>query len=287
MGFLTFGLARGARLVTMPRFDLEQYLKLVAEHRPEILHVVPPILLGLAKYPGDLKLPGVRAALSGAAPLSAELAAEFTGRTGVVVFQVYGMTEVSGASHLGSYEPATNKPGSIGGLIGNADARIVSPETGLDAEQGEIWVRGPWVMRGYFEDPEATTQTIDADGWLHTGDIGHVDADGDFWIVDRVKELIKYKGLQVAPAELEAVLLQHPSVADCAVYPKQDVEAGEIPKAAVVLKTGAAATGEELIQFVAARVGPQKKVREIRFVPAIPKSASGKILRRVLVAEES
>jgi len=285
MGFLTFGLARGARLVTMPRFDLEQYLKLVAEHRPEILHVVPPILLGLAKYPGDLKLPGVRAALSGAAPLSAELAAEFTARTGVVVFQVYGMTEVSGASHLGSYEPATNKPGSIGGLIGNAEARIVA-EDGSDAEQGEIWVRGPWVMRGYFEDPEATAQTIDADGWLHTGDIGHVDANGDFWIVDRVKELIKYKGLQVAPAELEAVLLQHPAVADCAVYPKQDTEAGEIPKAAVVLKAGAAATGDELMQFVGARVGPQKRIREIRFVPAIPKSASGKILRRVLVAEE-
>lgn len=287
MAFLTFGLARGAKLVTLPRFDLEQYVKLVQEHQPPVLHVVPPILLGLAKRPGELALPGVRAALAGAAPLSAELAAEFTSRSGVAVYQVYGMTEVSGATHLGSLEPARNKPGSIGGLIGSAEARIVSTETGEDAERGEIWVRGPFVMKGYFENAEATDETIDREGWLHTGDLGYVDAEGDFWIVDRVKELIKYKGLQVAPAELEAVLLQHPAVADCAVYPKPDAEAGEIPKAAVVLKAGASATAEELIQFVAARVSPQKRVREVAFVPAIPKSASGKILRRMLVAQEA
>jgi 4-coumarate--CoA ligase len=141
-------------------------------------------------------------------------------------------------------------------------------------------------MKGYFENPDATAATIDRDGWLHTGDIGYVDGDGDFWVVDRVKELIKYKGLQVAPAELEAVLLQHPLVADCAVYPLADVEAGEIPKAAVVLKRDAKISAEELMQFVAGRVSPQKRVRALRFVDAIPKSASGKILRRVLVAQE-
>jgi len=286
MAFLTFGLARGAKIVCMPRFDLEQYIALVREHEVPVLHVVPPILLGLAKYPGKLELPNVRGALAGAAPLSAELAAEFTQRTGVMVYQVYGMTEVSGATHLGSTDPARNKPGSIGGLIGNAAARLVSPETGEDAERGEIWVRGPFIMKGYFENPEATAATIDDDGWLHTGDVGYVDDDGDFWVVDRVKELIKFKGLQVAPAELEAVLLQHPLVADCAVYPQPDVEAGEIPKAAVVLKPDAKISAEELMQFVAGRVSPQKRVRALRFVDAIPKSASGKILRRVLVAQD-
>jgi acyl-CoA synthetase (AMP-forming)/AMP-acid ligase II len=290
MAFLTYGLMRGAKLVTMPRFDLEQYVQLAHRHEVPLLHVVPPILLGLAKYPRELALPHVKAALAGAAPLSAELADEFTRRTGAMVYQVYGMTEVSGATHMGSRDPVRNKPGSIGKLIGNAEARVISTETGDDVapgERGEIWVRGPFVMRGYFENPEATAATIDRDGWLHTGDIGYVDGDGDFWVVDRVKELIKYKGLQVAPAELEAVLLQHPAVADCAVYPQPDDEAGEIPKAAVVLKRDAAATADELIQFVHARVSPHKRVRALRFVDAIPKSASGKILRRVLIAQDA
>jgi acyl-CoA synthetase (AMP-forming)/AMP-acid ligase II len=289
MAFLTFGLMRGARLIAIPRFDLEQYVQLARRHEVPVLHVVPPILLALAKYPGELHLPQLRAALVGAAPLSAELAAEFTQRTGAMVYQAYGMTEVSGASHLGSLDPARNKPGSAGGLIGNAEARVVSPATGADVapgERGEIWVRGPFMMKGYFEDPAATAQTIDRDGWLHTGDIGYVDSDGDFWVVDRVKELIKYKGMQVAPAELEAVLLQHPAVADCAVYPRPDPEAGEIPKAAVVLRRGASATADELMQFVAARVSPHKRVRALRIIDAIPKSASGKILRRVLVAQD-
>jgi len=283
MAFLTYGLVRGVTLVTMPRFDLADYIKLVQQHRPPLLHVVPPILLGLTKVPGELKLPRVEGALVGAAPLGEALAAEFTRRTGVLVYQVYGLTEVSGATHLGSRDPARNKPGSIGGLIGNAEARLVSPETGQDGDHGELWVRGPFVMRGYFEDPEATAQAIDSDGWLHTGDIARIDENGDFWIVDRVKELIKYKGLQVAPAELESVLLQHPAVADCAVYPRADEEAGEIPKAAVVLKPGAQATEDELIAFVGKHVSPQKRVRAVRFVDAIPKSASGKILRRMLV----
>jgi acyl-CoA synthetase (AMP-forming)/AMP-acid ligase II len=290
MAFLTFGLVRGATLVTMPRFDLEQYLELARRYEVPLLHVVPPILLALAKYPGELRLPKLRAVLSGAAPLGAELAAEFTRRSGALVYQVYGMTEVAGATHLGSTDRARNKPGSIGALIGNARARLVSTETGGDAppgEPGEIWVRGPFVMAGYFENPEATAETVDADGWLHTGDIGYVDGDGDFFVIDRVKELIKYKGLQVAPAELEAVLLQHEAIADVAVYARPDEEAGELPKAAVVLKPGHAVTAEALIQFVHERVAPHKRVRAVVFVDQIPKSASGKILRRVLVAQET
>jgi acyl-CoA synthetase (AMP-forming)/AMP-acid ligase II len=142
-------------------------------------------------------------------------------------------------------------------------------------------------MAGYFENPAATAETVDADGWLHTGDIGYVDGDGDFFVIDRVKELIKYKGLQVAPAELEAVLLQHDAIADVAVYARPDEEAGELPKAAVVLKPGHAVTAEALIQFVHDRVAPHKRVRAVVFVDQIPKSASGKILRRVLVAQET
>lgn len=284
--FLTYGLSRGARIITMPRFDLAEYVKLVGVYKPPLLHVVPPILLGLAKFPGDLALPGVQAALVAAAPLSESLAQTFTQRTGVAIYQAYGMTEVSGASHIGSSLQARNKPGSIGGLIGGAEARIVSVETGADVtpgERGEVWVRAPFVMRGYFENEAATAETIDGDGWLHTGDIAHVDADGDFWIVDRVKELIKYKAFQIAPAELEAVVLQHPSVADCAVYPQADEEAGEIPKASVVLKPNATLSEVDLIEFVAGHVNPQKRLRAVQFVDAIPKSASGKILRRLLV----
>jgi acyl-CoA synthetase (AMP-forming)/AMP-acid ligase II len=287
--FLTFGPTRGATIITMPRFDLEQFLALARRYEVPQLHLVPPILLALAKYPGELALPHLQEVVVGAAPLSAELAAELTRRTGARVYQVYGLTEVAGGTHLGSRDPARNKPGSIGRLIGNACARLVSPESGTDVgagERGEVWVRGPFVMAGYFENPGATAETIDADGWLHTGDIGYVDPDGDFFLVDRVKELIKYKGLQVAPAELEAVLLQHEAVADAAVYPFADEEAGEIPKAAVVCKPGHAVTAEALLQFVQARVAPQKRVRAVRFVEQIPKSASGKILRRVLVAQD-
>jgi acyl-CoA synthetase (AMP-forming)/AMP-acid ligase II len=151
-------------------------------------------------------------------------------------------------------------------------------------QEGELCVRGPQVMTGYLNNAEATAHTIDADNWLHTGDIGYADEDAHFYIVDRVKELIKYKGFQVAPAELEAMLLTHPAVADAAVIPCPDEEAGEVPKAFVVLKNEV--TDEELMEFVTERVAPHKKIRMIEFVSQIPKSASGKILRRVLVDQE-
>ena len=147
-------------------------------------------------------------------------------------------------------------------------------------QDGEIWIRVPQVMKGYLNCPDATRATVDTDGWLHTGDVGHADADGDFFIVDRLQGLIKYKGMQIAPAELEAVLLSHPAVADAAVVPQKDEDAGEIPHAFVVLK--APATADELMAFVAARVTPYKKIRRLDFIEAIPKSPSGKILRRLL-----
>jgi len=173
--------------------------------------------------------------------------------------------------------------------VPNMECRLVSVEAGEDVgvgERGEVHVRGPQVMKGYLGRPEPTAQTVDAEGWLHTGDVACVDEEGFFYIVDRAKELIKYKAFQVAPAELEAVLLTHQSVADAAVIPSPDDEAGEVPKAFVVVEEGHGLTEAELLGFVAARVAPYKKVRRVEFVAQIPKSPSGKILRRLLVERE-
>ena len=189
--------------------------------------------------------------------------------------------------HIAPDGPELRKLGSVGPCAPNTECKVIDVATGDElgpGEHGEIWVRGPQMMKGYLNQPEATAATIDAEGWLHTGDIGYADEDGWFYIVDRLKELIKYKAYQVAPAELEAVLLAHPAVADAAVIPSPDDEAGEVPKAFVVLKSEA--TAEELMAFVAARVAPYKKVRRVEFVEQIPKSPSGKILRRVLVERE-
>jgi len=198
------------------------------------------------------------------------------------------MTETSGlVSTTPADDPAKAKPGSVGPLVPNTEGRIVDPATGEDVaagEVGELWARGPQVMKGYLNRPDATAETIDADGWLRTGDLCRADEDGYLYVVDRLKELIKYKGLQVAPAELEAVLLSHPKVADAAVVGSPDEEAGELPKAFVVAKGDP--TAEEVMSFVAERVAPHKKVRKVEFVEEIPKSPSGKILRRVLIERE-
>ena len=279
------GLRYGATLVVMPRFELDAYLTLLERYRATMLHVVPPIVLALAKSPAveTRDFSSVRKLFSGAAPLGAEVTAQCCSRVKAVLQQGYGMTESSPATHVSSDDPAKSKPGSIGVPVPNTECRVVDPATGMDVEagvDGEIWIRGPQVMQGYLHRPLETRATVDADGWLHTGDIGHADADGDFFIVDRLKELIKYKGMQIAPAELEAVLLSHEAVADAAVIPRQDEECGEIPHAFVVLK--GAATADEIMAFVASRVAPYKKIRRVDFIDAIPKSPSGKILRRVL-----
>jgi len=197
------------------------------------------------------------------------------------------MTEASGpiATMLVGSEAA--RRGSVGQLVPSTEGKIVDLATGetLDTGQtGEILVRGPQVMHGYLNNPGATAATIEPGGWLHTGDVGYADDEGYLYVVDRVKEIIKYKAYQVAPAELEGVLGTHPAVADAAVVPSPDDEAGEIPKAFVVLN--GAVTADELMAFVAARVAPYKRVRAVEVVDAIPKSPSGKILRRVLVERE-
>ncbi|MDT5273060.1 MAG: hypothetical protein QOH49_5246 [Acidobacteriota bacterium] len=286
---MNHGLRCGAALVTLPRFDFEQLLRVMQEHRVSLAHLVPPIVLALTKSPlvDAYDLSALKTVFSGAAPLGAEQARECSARLGCTIIQGYGMTETSPVTHLTTKEH--NKPGSVGLCVPNMECRLVSVETGEDVgvgERGEVHVRGPQVMKGYLGRPEATAQTVDAEGWLHTGDVAYVDEDGFFFIVDRAKELIKYKAFQVAPAELEAVLLTHQSVADAAVIPSPDDEAGEVPKAFVVVKEGHGLTEEEVLGFVAARVAPYKKVRRVEFVTQIPKSPSGKILRRLLVERE-
>ena len=289
VAIMNHGLYCGATVVTLPRFDFEQLLKTMQDYRVTFAHIVPPIVLAMSKSPlvDNFDLSGLHTVFSGAAPLGAELARACSERLNCAVIQGYGMTETSPATHLSTREH--NKPGSVGLCVPGMECRLVSVETGEDVgvgERGEIHVRGPQVMKGYLGRPEATAETVDAEGWLHTGDVAYVDEDGFFFIVDRAKELIKYKAFQVAPAELEAVLLTHRSVADAAVIPSPDDEAGEVPKAFVVVKEGHGLTEAEVLDFVAARVAPHKKVRRVEFVAQIPKSPSGKILRRLLVDRE-
>ncbi len=286
---LNMGLHLGATIVTMPRFDLEQFLSIIEKYRVTLSHIVPPIVLKLAKEPivENYDLASLKTIFSGAAPLGPELSRECIARINCGIRQGYGMTETSPVTHSSPADPAKTKLGSVGTPAPSTECKLVDPATGNECgphEEGEVCVRGPQNMKGYLNNPEATARTIDKDGWLHTGDIGYADEDGHFFIVDRVKELIKYKGFQVAPAELEAMLLTHPAVADCAVIPCRDDEAGEVPKAFVVLK--GEATAENIMGFVAERVAPHKKIRELEFIEQIPKSLSGKILRRVLVEKE-
>jgi acyl-CoA synthetase (AMP-forming)/AMP-acid ligase II len=282
-------LRRGATVVTMPQFDLELYLRLSQKYRVKTAYLVPPIALALAKHPlvDKFDLSSLQMINSGAAPMGPELERACATRLKCLVKQGYGMTEASPVTHFTPSDASLMRPGSCGLLIPSTECRIVDLQTRDDVgvgEHGELLVRGPQVMAGYLNRPEATAEALDTDGWLHTGDVGFVDADGFYFIVDRLKEFIKYKGYQVAPAELEAVLLTHPAVADVAVIPAANEEAGEIPKAFVVARREVGV--EELIAFVAAVVAPFKKVRAIEFIEKIPKSPSGKILRRELIARE-
>jgi acyl-CoA synthetase (AMP-forming)/AMP-acid ligase II len=277
---------QGATLVTMPRFDLEQFLTILQDYRVSRAAVVPPIVLALAKHPlvDRFDLSALRFLNSAAAPLSAELEQACAKRLDCIVGQGYGLTETSPALTVHPLQEARIRHGSTGQLVPNTEAKVVDLGTGeaLGRNQdGELCFRGPQVMAGYLHNPEATAQMVDPDGWLHTGDIGHVDDDGYFYVIDRVKELIKYKGHQVAPAELEAVLVAHLQIADAAVVRVPDEEAGEVPKAFVVATTQLSA--QQVMDWVAEQVAPHKKVRAVEFIDQIPKSLSGKILRRLLM----
>ncbi|PYS68010.1 MAG: 4-coumarate--CoA ligase family protein [Acidobacteria bacterium] len=289
MVVLNMGLYKGATIVIMPRFDLEAFLQAAQDYEISLAHLVPPILLSLSKLPivDNYKLPKLRTIFSGAAPLGPDLTKACMDRLGCAIRQGYGMTETSPVTHSSPSNPDDVKFGSVGVAAPNTECKIVDLETGEALgrnQRGELCVRGPQIMKGYLNNPEATASTIDPEGWLHTGDIGYADDDGHFFIVDRAKELIKYKGFQVPPAELEAVLLTHPCVGDAAVIPYPDDEAGEVPKAIVVLRKESEPGA--ILQYVAERVAPHKKIRYLEVVEQIPKSPSGKILRRVLVQRE-
>ncbi|MFH9549290.1 4-coumarate--CoA ligase family protein [Streptomyces sp. NPDC017435] len=284
-------LRQGATVVVLPRFDLETFLAAIQNHRITGLYVAPPIVLALAKHPAvaQYDLSSLRYVVSAAAPLDAGLATACADRLKLPpVGQAYGMTELSPGTHVVPLDSMREAPaGTVGKLIAGTEMRIVSlddPDKNLGVgEAGEILIRGPQIMKGYLGRPDATADMIDADGWLHTGDVGRVDADGWLFVVDRVKELIKYKGFQVAPAELEALLLTHPGIADAAVIGCYDDDGNEVPHAHVVRQPTTPDLSEgEVAMYVAERVAPYKRVRRVTFVDAVPRAASGKILRREL-----
>ncbi len=287
------GLHKRATVVTMPRFDLPEFLRIISEHRVGRVYIAPPVAVALAKHPivDQYDLSCIDVIFSGAAPLDAELGHAVAKRLGCTVLQGYGMTELSPVSHCIPDDRPDMDLDSCGVALPNIECKLVDPETGQEVgpgERGELCVKGPNVMSGYLNNPEATAITLDDEGYLHTGDVATVTDEGVFTIVDRVKELIKYKGYQVPPAELEALLLTHDKIADAAVIGVRDADGEEVPKAFVVRQEGGAdLTAEDVMTFVAERIAPHKKVRVVEFIEQIPKSASGKILRKDLRAREA
>ena len=283
------GIHARAAVVTMPKFDLAEFLRIISEYRIDRVYVAPPIAVALAKHPmvEEYDIDCVDIVFSGAAALDADLGHAMGKRLNCTVLQGYGMTELSPVSHCMPDDRPDMDLGSIGVALPNVECKLVDPETGEEGSRGELWVRGPNVMREYLNNPEATSSTLDEDGFLHTGDVATVTDEGIFHIVDRVKELIKYKGYQVPPAELEALLLTNDAIADAAVIGVKDSDGEEIPKAFVVKQQGADISEDDVMSFVAERIAPHKKVRVVEFIDEIPKSGSGKILRKDLRARES
>ncbi|XVF85284.1 hypothetical protein PTKIN_Ptkin17bG0105100 [Pterospermum kingtungense] len=281
------------KVVMMNRFDLRTFLNALITQEVTFAPIVPPIILALVKNPiveeFDLSKLKLRAIMTAAAPIAQELLSAFENKfPGVQVQEAYGLTEHSciTLTHGDPTKGQCNaKKNSVGFILPNLEIKFIDPDTGRSLPKntpGELCVRSQCVMQGYYENKEETDRTIDKNGWLHTGDIAYIDDDGDIFIVDRIKELIKYKGFQVAPAELEAILLSHPLVEDAAVVPLPDEEAGEIPAACVVMNPNAKESETDIMDFVASNVASYKKVRVVQFVDTIPKSPSGKIMRRLL-----
>lgn len=287
-------LAARATLVTVPRFSLESFLEAHQKYQVTFTFIAPPIAVLLSKHPSVDKydLSSLRALFSGAAALDEELALAVEKRLGVHMQQGYGLTETSPLV-FANLDKNRNR-GSVGQLAANTEYKIVDVESlneisaptagdgAIDEQVGELWVRGPQVMIGYLNQPEQTAATLTEDQWLRTGDLAHEDAEGNIFIVDRLKELIKYKGYQVPPAELEALLLAHPKIADAAVVGTTREDGEEVPKAFVVLQPDEELTAEEIMEYTAEHLAPYKKIRAVEFIAEIPKSATGKILRREL-----
>lgn len=281
---LLSSLAAGHHVYTAARFDLAQFADAHARHGIELSFIAPPIALALAKSEGidAAAFAASRWMVCGAAPLDEDLARAVERRLGTTILQGYGTTESAPVTHVGI--AGRSNPGSIGFAVPNTEFRVVAPGTLTDVapgQPGELVVRGPQLMRGYRGDPAATERSL-THGWLRTGDLARAHRDGSVWVIDRVKEVIKYRGYQVAPAELEALLLTHPEVHDAAVVGvRRAVDGEEVPKAFVVAQ-GASTSKAALMTWVAERVAPYKKIRDAEFVATIPRNAAGKILRREL-----
>ncbi|WP_040167618.1 AMP-binding protein [Microbacterium gorillae] len=292
---LNLALQRRASLVPMARFDLVQFLENIQNYGCTYVFIAPPIAVALAKHPivDQYDISSVRTVFSGAAPLDGDTARLAGTRIRASVRQGYGMSEMSPVSHMIPSSDEVTPVSSIGMMMPNMTAKLIDLDTGAEITEfgddgytapGELWLRGPNVMSGYLGRPDATAEALDEDGYLHTGDVATAHRDGYFTIVDRAKELIKYKGYQIAPAELEALLLQHPKVMDAAVIGVLDEGGEEIPKAFIVAAPDSGLEAEEVQSFVAERVAPYKKIRRVAFIDAVPKSSAGKILRKDLRA---
>ncbi|KAI7986912.1 4-coumarate--CoA ligase 1 [Camellia lanceoleosa] len=290
---LLCGLRVGAAILIMQKFEIGSFLELIQRYKVTIGPFVPPIVLAIAKSEvvDDYDLSTIRTVMSGAAPLGKELEDAVRAKfPRAKLGQGYGMTEAGPVLAMClafAKEPFEIKSGACGTVVRNAEMKIVDPDAGFSLprnQPGEICIRGDQIMKGYLNDPEATERTIDKQGWLHTGDIGYIDDDDELFIVDRLKELIKYKGFQVAPAELEALLLNHPSISDAAVVPMKEETAGEVPVAFVVRTNGFEVTEDEIKKYISKQVVFYKRINRVFFVDAIPKAPSGKILRKDLRA---
>jgi acyl-CoA synthetase (AMP-forming)/AMP-acid ligase II len=280
-----------ATVVTVPRFHPRQFLRLIQEHRVSTLFLIPPTLVFLAKAPEtrDFDLSSLRLVSVSAAPIGRELITEFVRKFPHVEYlvQSFGMTECMNSMVTPTRPLSRTKFGSCGVLYSNFEACVVELETGLElvrpGQRGELWLRSPTLMSGYHGRPGATAATVDQAGWLHTGDVGYVDSDGYWYVVDRIKELIKVKGFQVAPAELEDLLLGCAGVADAAVVGVPHPRDGEVPRAFVVKHPGSSLTEAQVTAFVEAKAAPYKQLKGgVKFLHQLPKSPSGKILRRLL-----
>ncbi|KAK8942082.1 4-coumarate--CoA ligase-like 5 [Platanthera guangdongensis] len=286
-GFAIGMLTMGSTVVILSQFDIGEMLRAIVEYQVTHLPVVPPVLVALQGSEKVLLLGKLHKVICGGAPLGREVVEGFREKyPDVHIMQGYGLTESTAMGASADTEEDSRRYGSAGLLVPNTEARIVDPMDGKFLSMnspGELWIRGPFVMKEYFKNEEATRLTLDLEGWLRTGDLCYIDEDGYLFVVDRLKELIKYKAYQVAPAELEALLLKHPQIVDAAVIPFPDKEVGQYPMAYVVRRAESELSESSVIEFIRRQVAPYKKIRRVAFVPAVPKNQAGKILRKDLI----
>ncbi|KAK4490224.1 hypothetical protein RD792_000883 [Penstemon davidsonii] len=291
VAFATGLIASGSTVVILSKFEMGEMLTAIQKFSATYLPLVPPILVALVNNAEIIRkkydLRSLHSVLSGGAPLSKEVIEGFSEKyPGVTILQGYGLTESTGIGASTDSAEESRRYGTAGLLSPSMEAKIVDPESGEALSfnrTSELWLKGPSIMKGYFFNEEATASTLDSDGWLRTGDLCYIDEDGFIFVVDRLKELIKYKGYQVPPAELEALLLTHPEISDAAVIPFPDKDVGQFPMAYVVRKSGSTLSESGVMDFIAKQVAPYKRIRRVAFISSIPKNPSGKILRKDLI----